>query len=66
MLIPTLESRTRSMVREELASFEKVMGARLQAADDRLESRFETLEAKIDSLEERFTVAQDLAEKNKA
>ncbi len=73
MLIPTIESRIRSIVKAEVAHLENVMDARFEAIDEKLESRFEamdeklesrfeTLDAKIDSLEKRFPVVQDLAE----
>jgi len=62
MLIPTIESRIRSIVKDEVAHLEKVMDARFEAMDEKLESRFETLDAKVDSLEKRFPVIQDLAE----
>ncbi|MDG6902851.1 MAG: hypothetical protein JRM80_12960 [Nitrososphaerota archaeon] len=51
LLIPTLESRVRAIVKEEVGSLEKV-----------LDARFEAIGAKIDSLEKRFPTVQDLAE----
>jgi hypothetical protein len=51
LLIPTLESKIRTIVREEVGDLEKVMDA-----------RFEAVNAKIDSLEKRFPAVQDFAE----
>ena len=51
MLIPTLESRVRAIVKDEVGSLEKVLDARLEAVG-----------AKIDSLEKRFPTVQDMAE----
>jgi len=68
-LIPTIESRIRSIVKDEVAHLEKVMDARFEAMgekfeaiDEKLESRFETLDAKVDSLEKQFPVVQAMAE----
>ena len=51
LLIPTLESRVRSIVKEEVGNLEKV-----------LDARFEAVSTKIDSLEKRFPTVQELAE----
>ena len=53
-LIPTLESRTRSIVKEELANNEKVVDARFQAMNQRLESMDEKFETKFGALEGRL------------
>jgi hypothetical protein len=51
LLIPTLESKIRSIVREEFDHFEKIMDA-----------RFEAVNTRIDSLEKQFPAAKELAE----
>lgn len=51
MLIPTLESRVRTIVKEEIGSLEKV-----------LDARFEAVGTKVDSLEKRFPAVQEIAE----
>ena len=51
MLIPTLEAKIRVIVKEEIAQFEKVMDA-----------KFEAVNTKIDSLEKRFPTVQEMAE----
>jgi hypothetical protein len=51
LLIPTLESKIRSIVKEEVGHLEKVMDARLEAVN-----------SKIDSLEKRFPAVQEFAE----
>jgi hypothetical protein len=50
-LIPTLESRVREIVKEEVGHLEKI-----------LQARFEAVNSKIDSLEKRLPVIQELAE----
>lgn len=51
LLIPTLESKVRAIVKEEIGHLEKVLDARFGAVD-----------AKIDSLEKRFPAIQEFAE----
>ena len=51
LLIPTLESKVRAVVKEEVGHLEKVMDA-----------RFEAVNTKIDSLEKRFPAVQEFAE----
>jgi hypothetical protein len=51
LLIPTLESRIRVVVREEVEHLEKVMNA-----------RFAGVEERIDSLEKRIPMIQDIAD----
>ena len=51
LLIPTLESRVRGIVKEEVGHLEKI-----------IEARFEAVYSKIDSLEKRLPVVQELAE----
>jgi hypothetical protein len=76
ILIPSLETKVRAIVKEELARFEKVINARFEATDAKIEvvnvriealdsrvnSRFDTVDAKIDSLEKRFPAIQEIAE----
>jgi len=58
MLIPTLESRTRSIVKEELTNYAQVVDARFEAMNqkmDALDEKFETkFEALADRLDSRF------------
>lgn len=62
LLIPMLESKVRSIVREEVAHLEKVIDARFEAVNSKLDGRFEAANTKIDALEKRFPAVQDLAE----
>jgi len=60
MQIPTLESRVRAIVKEELGHFEKTMNARFEAMDARfvgidgkfagVDGKFEGLDSKIEGL----------------
>jgi len=51
LLIPTLESRARSIVKEEVGHLERTMNA-----------RFDAVSARIDSLERRIPMIQDIAD----
>ena len=62
MLIPTLESRVREVVKDELGHLEKTMNARFEAVDARMIAGFEVVEARLDSLEKRFPMVQEIAE----
>jgi hypothetical protein len=62
LLIPTLESKVRSIVREEVGHLEKVIDARFEAVNSKMDGRFEAVNTKIDSLEKRFPSVQELAE----
>jgi len=62
LLIPTLESRVREIVKEEVRHLEKIMEARFEAVNARIDSLEKTFSAKIDSLEKRLPVVQELAE----
>ena len=62
LLIPTLESRVREIVKEEVGHLEKIMEARFEAVNARIDSLEKTFSAKIDSLEKRLPVVQELAE----
>ena len=58
LLIPTLESKVRSIVSEEVGHLEKVLDARL----DGIHSEIRRVDEKVDSLEKRFPTVQELAE----
>ena len=73
LLIPTLETRMRTIVREEVGHLEKTMNARFEAIDSKFEGKLETMDAKftgrldgisarMDSLEERIPILQDIAD----
>jgi hypothetical protein len=62
LLIPTLESRVREIVKEEVGHLEKIMEARFEAVNARIDSLEKTFSARIDSLERRLPVVQELAE----
>jgi len=62
LLIPTLESRVREIVKEEVGHLEKIMEARFEAVNVRIDSLEKTFSARIDSLEKRLPVVQELAE----
>ena len=62
LLIPTLESRVRQIVKEEFGHFEKVIDARFETVNQTMNSGFEVVNAKVDSLEKRFPMVQELAE----
>ena len=69
LLIPTLESKIRSIVKEEVGHLEKVMDARFEAVNSKMDARFdsvntrfEAVNEKIESLEKRFPAVQELAE----
>jgi len=51
LLIPTLESRVRSIVKEEVGHLERTMNA-----------RFDAVSARIDSFEKRIHMIQDIAD----
>jgi hypothetical protein len=57
-LIPTLESKIRSIVSEEVGHLEKVLDARF----DGIHSEIRRVDEKVDSLEKRFPTVQELAE----
>jgi hypothetical protein len=58
LLIPTLESKVRGIVTEEVGHLEKVLDARF----DGVHSELRRVDEKIDSLEKRFPMVQELAE----
>ena len=72
-LIPTLEARVRTVVKEEVGHLEKTMDARFDAADSKFEGKLEAMDAKftgrldgislrIDSLGQRIPILQDIAD----
>jgi hypothetical protein len=58
LLIPTIESRVRSVVKDEFSNFGKVMDARLNQLDEKVDTRIDHLEekfaARFDGLEGKF------------
>ena len=58
ILIPTLESKIRAIVGEEFVHFEKVIDAKFDAVN----ARIEAVDTKVDSLEKRFPTVQEIAE----
>jgi len=69
LLIPTLETRVRSVVKEEVEHLEKVMNGKFDAVNTRIDSvekrifdRFDGVDARIDSLEKRLPMIQDIAD----
>jgi hypothetical protein len=69
LLIPTLESRVRTVVKEEMGHLEKTMGARFEATDVKIEAlnaalsaRLDAVNSRIDSLEKRIPTIQDIAD----
>ncbi len=58
LLIPTLESKVRSIVSEEVGHLEKVLDARC----DGVQSEIRRVDEKIGSLEKRFPEVQEIAE----
>jgi len=72
MLVPTLESRVRGIVREEVGYLEKTMNAKFDAVEKTMNARFDAVNGRIDSLElsvntrfdsleERIPMIQDIA-----
>ena len=65
LLIPTLESRVRAVVKDEVNHLEKVMNAKFDAVDSRFDgvgARFDGMEAKFESLEKRISMIEDIAD----
>lgn len=62
LLIPTLESRVRVIVKEEVGHLEKIMNAKFEAIDAKFDAKFEGIGARIDSLERRLPMIQDIAD----
>ncbi|MDA4123690.1 MAG: hypothetical protein OK456_10975 [Thaumarchaeota archaeon] len=58
LLIPTLESKVRTIVSEEVGHLEKVLDARF----DGVHSEIRRVDEKIGSLEKRFPEVQEIAE----
>jgi hypothetical protein len=57
LLIPTLESKVRSIVSGEVGHLEKVLDARF----DGIRSEIRRVDEKVDSPEKRFPTVQELA-----
>jgi len=65
LLIPTLESRVRAIVKDEVNHLEKVMSAKFDAVDSRfdgVDARFDGMETKFELLEKRVSMIQDIAD----
>lgn len=72
LLVPTLESRVKVIVSEEVGHLEKTMNARFESIDakfdavnariDSVEKRFDSLEKRFDSLEKHIPIIQDIAD----
>jgi len=76
LLIPTLESRVRAVVKEEVGHLEKTMNAKFDAVNTRIDSvekrmydrfdavdaRFDGVDAKIESLGKQIPMIQDIAD----
>jgi hypothetical protein len=69
ILIPTLESRVRSIVKEEVGHLEKTtiakfdeVDAKFDAVDSKFEAKFDTLSERLDSLRESITITRDIAD----
>jgi hypothetical protein len=62
LLIPTLESKVREIVKEQVGHLEKIMETRFEAVNARIDSLEKTFSARIDSLEQRLPLVQELAE----
>jgi len=58
LLIPTLESRVRGVVREEVGHLEKTLDAKFDA----INVKFDAVNDRIDSLERRIPMVQDIAD----
>ncbi len=58
LLIPTMESKIRSIVSEEVGHLEKVLDARF----DGVQSEIRRVDERIGSLEKRFPEVQEIAE----
>jgi len=58
LLIPTLESKVRNIVSEEVGLLEKALGALF----DGIRSEIRRVDEKVDSVEKRFPAVQELAE----
>ena len=57
LLIPTLETRIRAIVKDEFGHFEKVMDAKFEAIDGRFEAidaRFEAIDSRFEAVDDRF------------
>jgi hypothetical protein len=69
LLIPALESRVRTIVKDETSHLDRVIGGRFEALEKVMDARFEALDAKVgsvdkrvDSLDKKIPLLQDMAE----
>ena len=61
LLIPTLESRVREIVKEEVGHLEKVMDARFEAVNSKIDSLDKRLTGEIASLRSELQYAPKVA-----
>jgi hypothetical protein len=54
LLIPTIESRVRAIVKDEVSHLEKASEARFQAMDEKFDTRLDAFDQRFNALEERF------------
>lgn len=54
LLIPTLESRVREIVKAEVGHLEKIMEARFDGVNSKMDAKFEAVNSRIDSVEKRL------------
>jgi len=62
LLIPTLETRIRSILKEEVGHLERTIDARFEAIDAKFDAKLDGIGARIDSLEKRIPMIQDIAD----
>jgi len=62
LLIPTLETRVRSILKEEVGHLERTIDARFEAIDAKFDAKLDGIGARIDSLEKRIPMIQDIAD----
>lgn len=59
LLIPTLESRVRTIMKEEMLQLEKTIDAKFEAVDARFEAFDEKFSARIDAVDEKLSTRID-------
>jgi hypothetical protein len=69
LLIPALESRVRTIVKDETSQLERAIGGRFETLEKVMDARFEALDTKVDSvdrrvdsLDKKIPLVQDMAE----
>ena len=61
LLIPTLESRVREIVKEQVGYLEKIIETRFESTNIRVKALEDTLNTRMDSLEKRIPVIEEMA-----